>query len=640
MGRVKTSGQQIGAGTTAYGFSYNYDLASALIGTGYPSGRSVYNTYDTAGRICAVDGSSAATCTASSAYASNVAYAPQGAVKSLQLGNGVQEVWTFNNLQQPLSLTATINSTALLSLGWGYNYGSDNGDVMSRTIARSSGLASPLTQTYTYNDPANRLATANEAGGWSQTYSYDAFGNRAVTAGVWLPCQNLTMPNAGYTPQHVSEFTAQNQWVRGTPNPSCGSTVNASFGDQYDCAGNQIALAMAASPYKTPASTFRYDGENRLLVANSAGVASFVYDGEGRRVQKITPSATTTYIRDAQGELAAEYSTAAPTASGTDYLTADTLGSTRLITDASGNPTRCIDYLPFGEEIPAGIDGRTGPRYESLGSTSTAQYPSAADTSGVDQKFTGKERDAETGLDYFGARYFSAAQGRFTSADEPFADQHPRDPQTWNLYSYVRNNPLALVDPTGTAITVAADATAQDRADYAQSTAYLSRDPGEKAIIDHLNGVQTNYTVEIIHDGNDRFDPNTNTVFWDPRSALATADNNGKLDGDTQTPALGLGHELDHANGKETGTTANGADPNYETKEEKRVINGSEKKAAQKLGEDTRTNHDGAAYESVSPTSRVPTRQGVQQLRAAEAARHQPRRWFHVKKHQQQNQNQ
>jgi RHS repeat-associated protein len=66
-------------------------------------------------------------------------------------------------------------------------------------------------------------------------------------------------------------------------------------------------------------------------------------------------------------------------------------------------------------------------------------------------EFTSKERDAETGLDFFGARYFSSAQGRFTSPDKPFADQHPEDPQSWNLYGYVRNNPLAHIDSTGEA---------------------------------------------------------------------------------------------------------------------------------------------------------------------------------------------
>lgn len=66
-------------------------------------------------------------------------------------------------------------------------------------------------------------------------------------------------------------------------------------------------------------------------------------------------------------------------------------------------------------------------------------------------KFTGKERDAETGLDYFGARYFSGAQGRFTSPDAPFADQHINSPQTWNLYIYGRDNPLRYVDENGQA---------------------------------------------------------------------------------------------------------------------------------------------------------------------------------------------
>jgi RHS repeat-associated protein len=70
----------------------------------------------------------------------------------------------------------------------------------------------------------------------------------------------------------------------------------------------------------------------------------------------------------------------------------------------------------------------------------------------VGTQLTGKERDAETGLDYFGARYFSGAQGRFTSPDRPFADQDPYDPQSWNLYSYVRNNPLKFIDETGEAI--------------------------------------------------------------------------------------------------------------------------------------------------------------------------------------------
>ncbi len=64
-------------------------------------------------------------------------------------------------------------------------------------------------------------------------------------------------------------------------------------------------------------------------------------------------------------------------------------------------------------------------------------------------EFTGKERDSATGLDYFGARYMSSAQGRFTSFDPAFESELLEYPQTWNRYSYVYNNPLRLTDPDG-----------------------------------------------------------------------------------------------------------------------------------------------------------------------------------------------
>jgi RHS repeat-associated protein len=61
----------------------------------------------------------------------------------------------------------------------------------------------------------------------------------------------------------------------------------------------------------------------------------------------------------------------------------------------------------------------------------------------------GKERDTESGNDYFGARYYASSMGRFMSPDHPFVDQHPDDPQSWNLYAYARNNPLINIDPNG-----------------------------------------------------------------------------------------------------------------------------------------------------------------------------------------------
>ena len=120
-----------------------------------------------------------------------------------------------------------------------------------------------------------------------------------------------------------------------------------------------------------------------------------------------------------------------------NWLVADQLGTPRMIVDKTGAAAAVSrhDYLPFGEEL--GLVG---------GRTPTQGYASG-DT--VRQMFTSKERDGETGLDYFGARYFASNQGRFTSPDKILVDQWKGQPQSWNLYSYVRNTPLKLSDPTG-----------------------------------------------------------------------------------------------------------------------------------------------------------------------------------------------
>jgi YD repeat-containing protein len=138
----------------------------------------------------------------------NVCYAPQGAIANLKLYNGVTESWGFNALLQPGSETvANAGGTPLMTLGWTYNTGANNGNVAGRTIQRSTGLSSAstvLSQSFSYVDPANRLSSAQEAGGWQQTYLYDAFGNRAVAPSSWIP-------SPGFTPQHLTEFNGNNQ---------------------------------------------------------------------------------------------------------------------------------------------------------------------------------------------------------------------------------------------------------------------------------------------------------------------------------------------------------------------------------------------------------------------------------------------
>jgi len=132
---------------------------------------------------------------------------------------------------------------------------------------------------------------------------------------------------------------------------------------------------------------------------------------------------------------------------GTHYYHGDHLGSARLMTDSLGNSAWSATYLPFGTEWNA--------------QPTSNHY-----------KFTGKERDAESNLDYFGARHYASAMGRFMSADRNnailtrqnleagglpsaaatgYLDGYLENPQNWNQYAYVRNNPIRFVDTTGAA---------------------------------------------------------------------------------------------------------------------------------------------------------------------------------------------
>jgi RHS repeat-associated protein len=198
---------------------------------------------------------------------------------------------------------------------------------------------------------------------------------------------------------------------------------------------------------------YAYDALDRLKVVCQGGTIDasgnctgtgalgrrFDYDSLGRLTQAQNPemSAVSYSYDTASNLLTKAYGEAS--GDGLRYVGADGLGSTRVVLDGAGLVAERYDYYPFGDMIGAGVNGRTvGMGYEE-GEVGV----------GVRVRFTGKERDAETGLDYFGARSFSGAMGRFTSPDVPLLDQYPEDPQSWNLYAYGRNNPLRFTDPTG-----------------------------------------------------------------------------------------------------------------------------------------------------------------------------------------------
>src|ERR1017187_6728634 len=407
LGRVTGSTQT--TGSTSYPFLYAYNSGSLTSET-YPSGRMIAFTLDGAGRVSAVSGKlgTAPPTPYAGSSSSPITYWPQGAIHSMPLGNGLTESTTFNSRLQPTGIQA-----GGLSLQYTYSATANNGNPVSQTILWQG---TSNQDNYLY-DGINRLAQAaesssvptqtgctNSSANWCETYGYDAFGNRTITARTNLTQSTVEATNYDTSTNHNLPTA---EW-------------------SYDSAGNILSDPLSGS--------YAYDAENRQKSATvtGSGTTQYSYDGEGRRVVSNGLNGQTVFVYDAQGDLVAEYGIIGPPSTGTKYLTADHLGSTRMVTDSQGNCMERHDYLAYGAEVNRG----SGSCYDF--------------NAGVRQRFTGKERDAETGLDYFGARYMSSAQGRFTSPDPLYITKQKKlYPQQWNLYSYAANNPLSLIDPDG-----------------------------------------------------------------------------------------------------------------------------------------------------------------------------------------------
>lgn len=201
---------------------------------------------------------------------------------------------------------------------------------------------------------------------------------------------------------------------------------------QYDAAGNLTSDG---------SHSYTYDAENRLVQVDGGSTATYVYDALGRRVEKTTSAGSIGYIYDLAGRVSTEWCGPCGSYTGwgagymyvngqmlaqykygtTQFMHKDHVGSTRLVSNLNQSIADNLDYLPYGEQI-------------SGASVTT-------------HEFTGDERDAETGLDHTWFRQYSSQLGRWITPD-PFAG-YIDNPQSLNRYSYVLNNPLALVDPFG-----------------------------------------------------------------------------------------------------------------------------------------------------------------------------------------------
>jgi RHS repeat-associated protein len=426
FGRTLTS-EQITDGQT-YESKYKYDFGGRLVDQTYPSGKVVRNFFESDGDLARITGQG-------KVYASDFSYTSTGVIEKLKLGNGLWESAKLNERQQVEEIKLGTSPTDGSKWQVNYKYGElqddgsvntakNTGNIAKQTI-NFAGLANPFVQTYKY-DGLDRLVEAKEVSGtaanapqtWKQTFNYDRFGNRnafsQVVGTATLAINNQTLPS-------INQLT---------------NRFNLGQGFEYDKSGNIIKDSSNGQ-----VRNFIFNGDNKQVhVKNAANenIGTYYYDGNGSRVKKVTQSETTIFAYDGGGKLVAEYSTQQNSNPTVSYTATDTLGSPRVITDKNGNVISRRDFMPFGEELNANT---------ATNRLETAKYNYGDD--GIRKRFTGYEKDQETGLDFAEARYYNNQHGRFTAVDPLLASGQSTDPQSFNRFVYVMNRPMSLTDPTG-----------------------------------------------------------------------------------------------------------------------------------------------------------------------------------------------
>lgn len=353
-------------------------------------------------------------------------------------GNAVTDVLMYSNGTTTSSRT---DRGELVNVTHGVASGL-SGNAQSNDITWTAGglMLSRGSDTFTY-DELQRLSGCTVQGldtgeSITQTFLYDRWGNRT---------------NSGYTysgpskPEEVLAWTATYDARNSLP-----TTVNTpagvlGTGATYDDLGRLTAVQ--AVPNNTAAYTTQwgYDPSGRVVTERVAGITSnFLLDGGGRRFRRITDVGKSLYtVYGFNGEPLMMLEKASPSASltwkqssvfgfgtliseekstGTFWMQGDQVGSPNIITNTSGAVVGRSKNLPFGERF-----GQTGEKSA--------------------RRYTNHEYQEGCAI-YMQARTYLPAYGKFAQVD-PAYDQTKDDPESWNLYNYVTNNPVTHTDPDG-----------------------------------------------------------------------------------------------------------------------------------------------------------------------------------------------
>jgi RHS repeat-associated protein len=387
---------------TTYTTQTGYDILGRVSSITYPDNSVVNYAYTGSALDRVYEGSTN--------YAQYSGYNALGKPATMTTGNGVIATYTYSNTAngtcpQQNFRTCTVAIGNFQTLTYGY----DNNQAGVGNVTSVANTANG-NQAFVYDD-LYRLTSATGPYG-TLTYAYDQIGNMICNSQI-SSCSQAS-PNYTYPPSGAGSALPHAVTTAGTNSYS------------YDLNGNMLQGA---------GRTMTYDLQNRpTRIIAAGGTTNFVYDGGGGRVKKIVGSTTTLYIGKlyecANGSCSKHIFAGGqrvalkPVGSAEIYYYhSDHLGSSSVVTNASGAKVQDLAYYPYGQtRINTG-------------------------TVDVHHKYTSQELDDSTGLYFYNARYYDPVLGRFIQADTIIPNG--ADPQAFNRYSYVRNNPINLVDPSG-----------------------------------------------------------------------------------------------------------------------------------------------------------------------------------------------
>ncbi len=418
----RTTSEEKTIDSTAYTTAYEYDRQGTVTSVTYPDSSEATYGFDTQGRVD--DVTFVDSDTTSTNVVTDITYGPHGKVTHATYGNGVESDWSYDSAElYRLSNLTTVSGTDEIE---NFDYSFDNVGNLTE-LNDSSSLYAGMDIAYDYDDLYRLLSadstSTDTALDYTKSWTYSSIGNI------------LSSTDKG-------TYTYGGTATGDTTNPHAPKSVG-STDFTYDTAGNMLTDG-------TWTNTWNY--KNQLTESSNGRPVTYAYDHDGNRVKTASTFETGTTIYPNQyytvtpkntlrnvfaGALGNVATFSWDGAAVATYHHRDHLGSAHVETDASGSVSEYIIYSPFGDTL---YDSKTD-------LNETARF-----------KYTGKEKDRDTGWYYYGARYYNAGQGQFLSEDPAFWElgtdyrqlkKTLLDPQALNSYAYARNNPIRFNDPDG-----------------------------------------------------------------------------------------------------------------------------------------------------------------------------------------------